>query len=259
MSKYKYNYDFFRYWSHDLAYFLGFFCADGYMSKDGYTISFELARKDIEILKWIQSKICPQKPLRYTEKYDKRTQKTHLAIRFRIHNKDIYNRLLTLGFISPKTGKEIIPTQIPKYLISSFIKGYFDGDGWVHIRRNQCDVGVCCANQKFLYTLRKYLNNIGTINNKSKQDIYLYSWDMCSGDSIKFRNYIYKHRGFCLKRKFNKLYTKFQPHSKFWTQKQEQYLINNYADKTYNEIAKDLSRTFKSVSIKASRLSITNG
>ncbi len=47
-SKYTVNEDYFKTWSNNMAYILGFFVADGCITKDLQTIIF--VQKDIEIL-----------------------------------------------------------------------------------------------------------------------------------------------------------------------------------------------------------------
>ncbi len=257
---YEYNYDFFRYWSHDLAYFLGFLMADGHLSNKGghhYMISFELSPKDINILEWITDKICPNKPITHTKKYYKKNNTTYSAVRLRIFNKKIYNRIIDIGVPEQKTGNEIIPNKLPNNFMSSFVCGYFDGDGCIYIRqKNQYYTRIYCANEKFLLGIQTHLGDIGFMESKYCKNMYLYTLCMCTNDSIKFREYIYKHRGFCLKRKHDKLHTKFELHSTFWTQEQEEYLINHYRSQTLIETVSYLNRTISSIYNKAYKLGL---
>ncbi len=197
--KYSYNKEFFQYWSHDLAYTLGFFCADGCLDSKLYSIKFgNLALKDIEVLEWLQDKICPEKPINYCTYRRKDNNLIKTYVNFSIHNKSIVNRILKLGFIHPKTGNEVIPYKMPKNLMPSFICGYFDGDGSVFYDRKMLVSSIVCQSQSFLQQIHKYIN-LGTIN----RDNSWYKIRMCKTDTIKFGDYIYSKVNFCLARKKN--------------------------------------------------------
>lgn len=120
------NKEFFKKWSSEMAYILGFFAADGSMYKGqrgAYYVAFY--SNDLEILEKIRlvlssdhkigirkiSKYCPN--LRYV---------------LQIGSKSIYSDLLRLGFISNKSKILKFP-HIPNFYLRHFVRGYFDGDG----------------------------------------------------------------------------------------------------------------------------------
>ncbi len=259
--KYTYNYDFFRYWSHDLAYFLGFLMADGRIINDNsntYAVAFNSGLKDKPILDWIRNKICPEKPLMNRTYFYKQHNKKYYSVRWALYNKRIYERLLCIGIPENKTGNEIIPDGLPSNLIPSFICGYFDGDGSVFIRRNGHHCNIVCANEQFLKDIISYIDNIGyfqTVNKPSGRDLYY--WKAEFKQARRFRDYIYKHKGFCLKRKHDIFYKQLHITNRLWTENETKYLTDNYQDKTYKEISLKIKRTPDAMQAQARKLGLT--
>ena len=127
------NENFFKVWTPEMAYVLGFFTADGNMIKNkrgAHFISIEITDKDIleEMKKAIGSnhKISIRKN-QFPEKDSYRLQ---------IGSKVMFNDLLKLG-ITPNKSKTIDLPEIPKNYFSDFLRGYFDGDGHVSTCRYQ--------------------------------------------------------------------------------------------------------------------------
>ena len=106
------------------AYFLGLLYADGCNATNRNTVILSLKEDDKEILEKLNSLLQPKKPLGHT----KSGQTTLL-----ISNKHISQRLTELGCHRAKTYSLMFPSeeQVPKYLVRHFVRGYFDGDGWV--------------------------------------------------------------------------------------------------------------------------------
>jgi len=122
LCKYIVNEDFFKIWTVDMAYILGFWFADGNMRiRDGrksFSICQMLSEKDLlqNILNVMGSKhpiSCPKN----------REQAT-----FEIYSKIMFDDLIYLGGRIKKTKDMKFPI-IPKEYIYDFIRGYFDGDG----------------------------------------------------------------------------------------------------------------------------------
>lgn len=116
------------------AYILGFFIADGYIEKNSGRICFNNSIDDISIIKEIQSQICPDSKLLYSNKQNQvKFRKEQVTLRF--INKTIYKDLVEkYDIISAKTFNENYIfdfSKIPEHLIHHFIRGYFDGDGSV--------------------------------------------------------------------------------------------------------------------------------
>jgi intein-encoded DNA endonuclease-like protein len=135
MPIYK-NYDkeFFKSWSHDMAYILGFLFADGniVVTKRG-THFVSLYSADKEIVQAIQ------KCFKSDHVISARTSQTGVVYRIQIGSKEWFSDLCALGLFPNKTKRMELPT-IPDDFFGDFVRGYFDGDGnvwsgYIHKKR----------------------------------------------------------------------------------------------------------------------------
>ena len=112
------------------AYFLGFLYADGYNNTDRNSVALSLKEDDKEILEKLNNLLQPNKPLQYVKI---KTTNSSNQYRLVIANNHISQKLVELGCDKAKTYSLIFPSekQVPKYLVRHFVRGYFDGDGWV--------------------------------------------------------------------------------------------------------------------------------
>lgn len=122
------NEDFFKTWTSDMAYVLGFFAADGSMyptNRGGSYVCFEIA--DLDVLLLIRNTIRSQNKI--SER--KRGIRWKNIYRLQIGSKSLFNDLTMLGFTQHKSLTMRFPI-IPERYLADFIRGYFDGDGCVH-------------------------------------------------------------------------------------------------------------------------------
>ncbi|MEK7201449.1 MAG: LAGLIDADG family homing endonuclease [Patescibacteria group bacterium] len=124
--------DFFKTWSSEMAYVLGFFAADGSMlanKRGGYFIEFNIT--DRIILEHIQRasgsnhKIAERTPDARNKKHWKQ------LYRLQIGSKEWFTDLEALGFRQHKSNTLEFPS-IPQKYVGHFVRGYFDGDGCVY-------------------------------------------------------------------------------------------------------------------------------
>lgn len=124
------NENFFKAWSSDMAYVLGFFAADGsmYETRRGtHFIEFQITDK--ELLYSIRAAIGSDHKI--TERKGRKT--THKELyRLQIGNKVIFRDLSVLGFTQAKSKTMTLPI-IPRAYFGDFVRGYFDGDGHIFI------------------------------------------------------------------------------------------------------------------------------
>lgn len=119
------NKDFFKKWSNEMAYVLGFFAADGNMivnKRGGQFWSIEIIDKDLlEKIRLI---------IKSGHKISVRVSKNSFQNQYRLQigSIEMCNDLRKLGFTERKTKNLSLP-NIPKKYIGDFIRGYFDGDG----------------------------------------------------------------------------------------------------------------------------------
>lgn len=122
--------------SPEKAYWIGFITADGNIYKrEGHSslLSVSVKDTDIELLQGLQKELSTTKPIFIIQ--DKRRENTKMAT-LQISSDLLCNQLLKIGIGIRKTFdlsiKQIF-ASIPKQLWSSFLLGYFDGDGSIDI------------------------------------------------------------------------------------------------------------------------------
>lgn len=124
--KYAINNEFFKSWSKEMAWVLGFICADGCIllgPRNGGVLSIGVAEKDLEILEKINKALDSEYPIR-----KKLTNSQTYCYRLDISHRGIVDDLINLG-VTPRKSKTLSWPDIPKDLVWHFIRGYYDGDG----------------------------------------------------------------------------------------------------------------------------------
>lgn len=113
------------------AYWLGFFYADGHIYGSGKQISIQLARKDRTHLKKFAAVFSSS--VTDGETYDDRTEKTYQWSRCVVSSKELVADILRTGMPQDKsqTPPKGLLAKIPTDLKRHFIRGFFDGDGYV--------------------------------------------------------------------------------------------------------------------------------
>ena len=104
------------------AYFLGFFAADGCVSKNKHkqdTITFSLLKEDSYIPEKFYKLFGTNKEVKIYDKY----------AYFEISSDYLCNKIYDLGFTPRKTYSNTICLLEDDKLMKHFIRGYFDGDG----------------------------------------------------------------------------------------------------------------------------------
>lgn len=119
--KNKVNEDFFKVWTHEMAWVLGLFVTDGHVNKKYHTIYF--SQKDDRILKLIAKYMEADYVLAPTGP----TRSTPLLI---VNSKEIKKDLAVLGIVAQKSLTVPFP-NVPEAFMASFVRGVIDGDGWV--------------------------------------------------------------------------------------------------------------------------------
>lgn len=220
------NIDFFKTWSPEMAYVLGYFAADGGMFiNSGGSRYIQFVSTDKEILVKIKKLMTSNHKIGI-----KKTSATHLGWKkcylMQIGSKEMYNDLLKLGF-TPKKDKTIKFPKIPNEYLNHFVRGYFDGDGSISFgfykiksRNNKVKfyIQTCfvCGNRQFLSELSEKIHLMidigrGSLKNKSHNRAYQLAYS--KKDSIQLFKYMYNNKGIkaeCfLERKYNKFVKAF--------------------------------------------------
>lgn len=107
------------------AWLLGFVFADGCVRKpiNGYYLSIDLATKDEKLLQKINKILNSTYPINSSHNGN--------SVSIVIGSKKMFYDLKKHGVVERKSFFGFIPKNVPQHLINHFIRGYFDGDGWI--------------------------------------------------------------------------------------------------------------------------------
>ena len=191
--------------SEEKAYWLGFIAADGcvYKNKQSYRLQINLKGSDIDHLKKFQKAICSD--YKITEKKVGKAQSN--TCQLKINSTKMCNDLIKNNIIERKS---IIfePPILNKNLMSHFIRGYFDGDGWITSYKRKDSNGY--RNEVGIIGGKKALNYFIDFLPKGFSKYEKYKDDkiiQISGSSIKTisetYNYLYEDATIFLDRKKN--------------------------------------------------------
>lgn len=116
----------------ELAYFLGYFWADGYIRSDGCLV-MEIAKEDADNIEHILMSLVKFAVYERTRP-NRKVQKTFF---YKDYNGEIIGMLKELGKYSKSLeSHEKILEFIPKEYINYFLRGLFDGDGCLYISKD---------------------------------------------------------------------------------------------------------------------------
>lgn len=152
------NHHFFKNWSEEMAYILGFITADGSIIKSRYShyLQFCLQKRDIDILNKMRKILAPKNKFSY--------YKPENTLHFKVGSTTIYKDLLKLGITSNKTFS-VKPPKIPKKFVRHYLRGFFDGDGSISTFRRNDSVKTfpsvrLVGNNDMINYIRKIFNNL---------------------------------------------------------------------------------------------------
>ncbi|MEG0370745.1 MAG: endonuclease [Clostridium sp.] len=177
------------------AYFLGYIIADGNVSiyDNQYSLKFHISIVDKEIVDRFLE--CIQSNNKTSIKNNGESYYVSLTS---VH---MCKRLIELGVIPNKTGKEIIPDDIPDNLLNHLIRGIFDGDGITDI---SCKRSGFIGSELLITRIKSILGITLTSfpAGKNKKVIYFLGGKKFSK---KLYDYIYENANIYLKRKKQRL------------------------------------------------------
>lgn len=134
------NKSFFKFWTPQMAYVLGFIYADGNLSEgkkrnpnlrnSSASLRCSIEQKSPEILEKIKSLMGCDKRL-----YKIKNRPRGYIYRLDLNDEEIYEDLLRLGLMPAKSLKLQFP-EIPPDCVRHFIRGCWDGDGSVYLEKN---------------------------------------------------------------------------------------------------------------------------
>lgn len=206
LRKYQIN-DNYNFNSHNGAWILGMFAADGYLpSTKGAHNKCILALKesDVECLEQIKKELSYTGPIYNYLSSDQ----IHRFVSLSFTSKKIRETMESYGIINKKTYfMEHLPDLPDEYMLD-YIRGYFDGDGSIYITKKDNKIGssFTCHSKTFLYELKEYLQRKIGISGKIYFSRNNYSLVFFKKDTIVLCNALYQNDYLSLKRKKQKFF-----------------------------------------------------
>lgn len=203
---------FFKEWSAEMAYVLGYFAADGSMIRNKRAAHYiEFQSTDVELIKLVKGLLKTEVKITSLKRQD-RWKKIH---RIQIGSKALFEDLKRLGFTQNKSLTMRF-SRIPREFVQHFVRGYFDGDGCVNLcryvrkeRNNKpthlLSVSFVSGSRIFLSSLKDVLKT--EVNLKGGSTCYHsrgYRLAYSTYDSLRLFLYFYKNMddSLLLKRKW---------------------------------------------------------
>lgn len=211
------NFDYFKKWSNNMAYILGFIYADGNIH--GWKLRIRISTDDLTLLENIKEELDYDGEVKIEQAKIKGIDKVYEYANLTISSKEMIEDLIKLGVYENKSLTKKFPNFIPDEYLHDFIRGYFDGNGSVGIQYPSNSKGVTTKTAQIrtrffsgsedmidgvlnvIYCIC-HTNKVKKIKSKTKE---LYSIGFSTKDSIKIYNYIYQNNSnIFLPRKKNK-------------------------------------------------------
>jgi len=198
------NQDFFKTWTHEMSYILGYITADGCItvSKDRKKHPFSLNITSAEKKHLYRIR----KVLESEHKVGRKSagRLNAFAYQLVIRNPAITRDLMSLGILPRKTYN-LGPIKVPNKYFSDFVRGFFDGDGTVYIYKVngtlQIKAGFVCSSLSFITRFNQQLCKSLNISTKSihqtvdkrKNRMTQYSIYFYVDDCEKLANFMYEN------------------------------------------------------------------
>jgi len=153
-SKYSINDNYFnKINTKDKAFVLGILFADGCNHSNSNEISINLQEQDKRILEKINKKIETNRPLYFVKKNKKGRNQYKLSI----YNKKISQDLYRSGMVPRKSLILEFPDFLSDDLLASFIRGFMEGDGCIHINKRKNSSIVIVSSKFFINRLNEII------------------------------------------------------------------------------------------------------
>ncbi len=195
--RYSLDLGFFSKWGNRMAYILGFIFADGFIRKEKTKAELRIKIKDIKLLKKINDALGSNYPIK--------SEKTETGVVYflSIYRMQVVDNLFKLGLTSNKSLTMLFP-EIPSHYLFHFIRGYFDGDGHVSLRKNSLTIGFTCGSRSFLLQLKSLLeaHDIRCSFYESNRKSISYNLIILAEGRKSFYQLLYKDAKIYLERKF---------------------------------------------------------
>lgn len=199
------------------AYWLGFLYADGYVrikqkGCSNFTMGVSLAKTDYNHLVKLNNSLQSDYPIK--EYNAKLNGKIYPVAKLGVYNQNIVEDLIDKGCVPNKSLILTFPTeeQVPKKFIRHFLRGYFDGDGCIHINIEKRTVRwLVLGTYEFLTMFKEILQtelNIDNMKISKNNNSQAFTLNCCGVANISLiYNYLYDDCNIYLDRKLEKFDT----------------------------------------------------
>ncbi|MBW3636361.1 MAG: hypothetical protein KY445_07840 [Armatimonadetes bacterium] len=140
------NHDFFKTFTAESCYAIGFISADGCVSLDKQSVSIGLQIRDRSILEALGAAMSSTYPIRESELVTSKVKdgKPRRYAKITLRSPEMVSDLISLG-VTPRKSLTLKPCrEIPAEFERDYVRGLIDGDGWVGIdKANRWSVGLC--------------------------------------------------------------------------------------------------------------------
>src|SRR3989344_2488202 len=159
-SRLAVNENYFKKWSANMAYILGYILSDGCIGEGTYkgysdALKFGVQKRDTDILEKIKKELSSKHKISLCK----------IANHFTITNQTIVNDLKKLGIKYRKSLREDIP-NVPKKYIKDFIRGIFDGDGSISFNKGNYPTLSVCGGENTITFIQNHFLSKFNINSK---------------------------------------------------------------------------------------------
>jgi len=199
-NRYSCNFNFFKKWTDEMAYVLGFLYADGCIidAVSSRTQYIQFDSKDKEILEKIRRIMESEHLLGVRPPHSvihrNGTYISAESFTLRIGSRRMFNDLIRFGIVPNKSKIIEFPSALPDKYLGQFIRGYFDGDGSVVFNKKRwIRVVFTSGSKNFLEQLSSNLSKVLGIRKRlvrlSHRSYQLYYFTQ---EGLKILRFIYK-------------------------------------------------------------------
>src|SRR5690606_26378413 len=189
------------------AYWLGFIAADGgitHRSKnhERKRVQLGVAEKDynhlIKLKESLNLNTLPRKKISKKNggKFKKRE---YIFYRYELNSNKMYYDLLDKGIVPQKSLILEPPLNVPEDLVRHWIRGYFDGDGSIGIKRSRNILRFTILGT---YNVLKFISDFCSLELEPRKRHNVYIISSSYGKATKFLQLIYKDSNIHLDRKY---------------------------------------------------------
>lgn len=199
------NENFFKRWTPEMSYILGYIAADGNIcwnsnpKKSYRSLTITAAERDKDHLERIRTILNSSKELLYSPKTK--------SYRLIVTNRTVCLDLMKLG-IKPRKSLTIKFPKVPRKYLSHFIRGVIDGDGAVRYFDREMspyfEMAIYSGSRKFIHQLRKKINLAVKVDAKivKRKEHHLFFLRYTCQRALKLANWTYQCKNLYLDRKF---------------------------------------------------------